>query len=86
MPSCRTTESAKGNRQVVQTERCRQSVAGNKNIKGMKLGPLENDNPTFINDSVCSYYKRLWSTCKRLWTNEYIHTFWVSNGSVKKEK
>ena len=43
----------------------------------MKLESLEVDNPIFINDSLCSYYKRLCS--------KYIHTFWVSNGSVKIE-
>ena len=52
----------------------------------MKLEPLENDNPIFINDSVCSYYKRLWSKCKRLWINEYIRPFWISNSSVKRKK
>ena len=83
MRSCRTIQWEKGNRQDVQEERCRQSAAGKKNLKGMKLESLEVDNPIFINDSLCSYYNRLWSKCKRLWTNKYIHTIWVSNGSVK---
>ena len=51
----------------------------------MKLESLEVDNPIFIKDIVFSYYKRLWSKCKRLWTNKYIHTFQVSNGSIKIE-
>ena len=67
MPSCKTTKSEKGNCQGVQMERCKQSV----------------DNPIFINDSLCRYYKCLWSKCKRIWTNKYIHNFWVANGSVK---
>ena len=50
----------------------------------MKLESLEVDNSIFISDSLCSYYKRLWSKCKRLWTNMYIHTFWLSYGSEKK--
>ena len=54
-----------------------------KYLQGMKLELLEVDNPIFIKDIVCSYHKRLWSKCKRLWTNEYIHTFRVSNGSIK---
>ena len=83
MSLCGTTKSEKGNRLDVQTERCRQSAAGKKNLKGMKLESLEVDSPIFINDSLCSYYKHLWSKCKRLWTKKYIHTFWVSNGSVK---
>ena len=30
-----------------------------KNLKGMKLESLEVDNPIFITDSLCSYYKCL---------------------------
>ena len=48
----------------------------------MKLESLEVDDLIFMDDSLCSYYKRLWSKCKRLWTSKYIHNFWVSNGSV----
>ena len=59
MSLCRTTESEKGNRQDVQTERRRQSATGKKNLKGMKLESLEVDNPIFITDSLCSYYKCL---------------------------
>ena len=49
----------------------------------MKLELLEVDNPIIINDGLCSYYKYLWSKCKRLWTNKYMHTFWVLNSSMK---
>ena len=49
----------------------------------MKMESQEAHNPIFINGSFRSYYKRLLSKCKRLWTSKYIHTFWVSNGSVK---
>ena len=41
----------------------------------MKLVVLEVDNIIFINDGLCSYYKRLWFKCEKLWTNRYIHTF-----------
>ena len=41
------------------------------------------DNPVFINDSLCSYYKVLWSKCKKLWSGKYIHAFWVSNGELR---
>ena len=50
----------------------------------MKLESLEVDNTIFINDSLCNYYKRLLSKCKRLWTNKYIHSFCASNGFVEK--
>ena len=36
----------------------------------------------FINQSLCSYYKYLWSLCKRLHLEKLIHSFWVSNGNV----
>ena len=37
----------------------------------------------YINDSLNFYYKKLWSKCKKLWTNKFIFGYWVSNGSVK---
>ena len=36
----------------------------------------------FIIQSLCSYYKYLWSLCKRLLSKKLIHSFWVSNGNV----
>ena len=30
----------------------------------MEMESLEVDNPTFINDSLCSYYKHLWSSAR----------------------
>ena len=46
-----------------------------KPLKSVKLELLKVDNSIFINDSLCSYYKRLWSKCMKLWTNKYIHSF-----------
>ena len=31
----------------------------------------------FINPSLCSYYKYLWSKCKALWSGKLISSFWV---------
>ena len=36
----------------------------------------------FINQSLRSYYKYLWSLCKRLHSKKLIQSFWVSNGNV----
>ena len=44
---------------------------------------IEVDSPIFINNNLSSYCKGLWSKCKRLWTNKYIHTLWVSKWSAK---
>ena len=57
-------------------------IRKNKNkLKGMNLCLVGINNPVFINDSLCSYYKMLWRKCKKLWSNKYIHAFWVSNGT-----
>ena len=39
----------------VQTEKCRQSAAGKKTLKDIKLGSPDVDKPIFINDSLCTY-------------------------------
>ena len=37
----------------------------------------------FINESLCSYYKLLWSKCKKLYLEKKIASFWVTTGTVK---
>ena len=37
----------------------------------------------YINESLCRYYKKLWSMCKNLWDAKHILSFWVSNGSIR---
>ena len=49
----------------------------------MKLSSIGITTPVYINDSLSSYYKRLWRKCRKLWSSKFIHTFWVSNGSIK---
>ena len=39
--------------------------------------------PIFINNSLCTYYKKLWAKCKKLWINKYINGFWVLYGLIK---
>ena len=58
-------------------------IRKNKNkLKGMNLCSTGVNNPVFIN-SLCSYHKMLWRTCKKLWSNKYIHAFWVSYGILR---
>ena len=52
----------------------------NANLDGTGLSPSTS---LFINSSLCSYYKYLWSTCKGLWSSKLISSFWVSNGSLR---
>ena len=49
----------------------------------MKLNSIGIDTPVYINGSLCDYYKKFWSKCKKLRTNKLIHGFWVSNGSIR---
>ena len=59
-------------------------IRKNKNkLKEMNLCSIGINNPLFINDSLCSYYKMLWRKCKKLWSSKYIHAFWVSNGTLR---
>ena len=54
-----------------------------KNLKNLNVSSLTIKNPVFINDSFCSYYKMLWSKCKKLSSTRSIHAFWVSNGFIR---
>ena len=52
-----------------------------KSVDITKVG-LPQGSLVFINQSLCSYYKYLWSLCKRLHLKKLIHSFWASNGNV----
>ena len=54
-----------------------------RKLKTTDLKPIEIITPVYINDSLCFYYKKLWSKCKKLWSNKFIFGYWVSNGSIK---
>ena len=40
-------------------------------------------NPTFVNQSLCTYYPVLWSKTKRLHSSKRISSLYVSGGTVK---
>ena len=44
---------------------------------------FENGTKIFINESLCPYYKGIWSKAKMLLNQKLIHSFWTSNGTVK---
>ena len=54
-----------------------------KGLKGMNLSSLSINSAVYINDSLCTYYKMLWGKCRKLLLNKYIHSFWVTNGTIK---
>ena len=46
-------------------------------LKEMNLCSIGINNPVFINNNL--YYKMPWRKCKKLWSNKYIHAFWVTS-------
>ena len=44
---------------------------------------LSSGTKVFINESLCGYYKLLWSKYKELFLEKKIVSFWVTNGTVK---
>ena len=54
-----------------------------RKLKDMYLTSVGINNPVYINDSLCTYYKMLWRKCKPLRMNKLIHSFWVTNGSIR---
>lgn len=60
-------------------------LANKKKLKDTdktRLG-FENGTKVFINESLCPYYKGLWTKAKKLLKHELIQSFWTSNGTVK---
>ena len=55
-------------------------------LKGMRwTSPLlESGGKIYFNDSPCKYHKLIiiWKKCKSLQSNQFIHAFWVTNGTV----
>ena len=61
-------------------------ILSNKNkLKNLKPESvhLPGETKVFINESLCLYYKKLWSKCKRLWSAGHISAFWVRNGLLR---
>ena len=56
-----------------------------KKLKSTDLSSLNIQGPVYINNSLCSYYKSLRSKCKSLRDGNFIHSFWVTNGSIRKK-
>ena len=52
-------------------------------MKSLNLESIGISSPIFINDSLFTYYKKLWAKFKKLWFNKYIYGFWVWYGLIK---
>ena len=64
---------------------CQQVMKIKKDLKSMSFTDIDLPTGTkiYINESLCSYYRWLWSNCKKLKNANIIHTFYTVNGTVK---
>ena len=63
---------------------CQAVLNNKKNIKSIPKEDLgSSGSKVFINESLCKYYKLLWSLCKSLWNDKLIFAFWTVNGSLR---
>ena len=64
---------------------CQQVMRVKKDLKNMTFTDI--DLPVgatlYLNESLCSYYRWLWSNCKKLRNANIIHSFFIVNGTVK---
>ena len=56
------------------------------NEKNWKTINLRSYTKIYINESLCTYYKKLWSKSKKLWYAEHILSLLVSNGLIGVKK
>ena len=63
---------------------CQQLMKVKKDLSKLNLSDIDLGNTKiFINQSLCPYYKLLWSRSKRLHAMKHIYSYYVSNGTVK---
>ena len=80
--------SKKNERIIVKFSRrkdCQNVLNAKKELRKLdmkEIGFLE-DNPIFVNQSLCTYYRVLWSKAKCLHSLKRISSFYVSGGTVK---
>ena len=80
--------SSKNDRVIIKFSRrkdCQQVLSvkkGLKNLNMIDVGLPENTR-LFVNQSLCSYYRVLWSKSKKLLSMGKINDFHISNGTIK---
>lgn len=64
---------------------CLQMLSVKKDLQKLDMGELDLPAGTkiFVNQSLCPYYKVLWSKSKRLRDLNEIHSFYISNNGIK---
>ena len=64
---------------------CQNILNAKKELRKLDMKEIgfPEDNPIFVNQSLCTYYRVLWSKAKRLHSLKRISSFYVSGGTVK---
>ena len=53
-------------------------------VKALKNKKLlkEKRKGIYLNENLCSYYQKIWNTCRKLHREKKVHSFWTYNGTV----
>ena len=64
---------------------CKHVFQAKKDLKDLNTDDLDlpTDTKIFVNQSLCPYYRMLWSKSKRLQSMGMINSFFISGGTVK---
>ena len=54
-----------------------------RKLKTTDLNSMNISSPVFINDSLCNYYKRVWSKCRKLLNGGFINGFWFTGSTLR---
>ena len=78
----KSDDNGRSNKVIVKFSKRKDMVRVMNKKKSLKNADLDSTGlPSstllFINPSLCSYYKYLWSKCKALWSGKLISSFWV---------
>ena len=76
----------KPNKVIVKLSRRKdaENIMSNKNkLRTVDKETIGVNTPIYINESLCRANKVLWSKCRRLKNEKFLHAFWVTNGSIK---
>ena len=85
--ACHWLKSERGGKKAIVKFSKRKDVdrvrKAKRKLKTTDLNSIGITNPVYVNDSLCKYYKYLWSKCKKFLNGRYIHSFWISNGTIR---
>ena len=76
----------KNNKTIVKFSSRRKIFLKKKQLKDINfenIVGLNKHTAIYINESLCPYYRGLWSKCKLLKSQGKIHQFWTTNGTVR---